>query len=128
MERDPLIGIVGPCGAGKTTLAASLAHRFTRVRAIAQEHSYVPSMWQQITNPDILVYLDASYPMTILRRQLNWTESEYHTELKRLSHAREHADIFIATDQLSADEVARVALAELDHWIESHPAVMTPTH
>lgn len=117
--HDPLIGIVGPCGAGKTSLAAKLSSQFARVRAIAQEHSYVPDMWRRITNPDILIYLDASYPVTIQRRHLDWTEDEYHVELNRLAHAHEHADIYIATDHLSLDNVFQVALEKLKHLVSN---------
>ena len=56
----PLIGIVGPCGAGKTTLAQGLRGKGYRARAIVQEHSYVQDMWQRITKPDILIFLQAS--------------------------------------------------------------------
>jgi ABC-type Mn2+/Zn2+ transport system ATPase subunit len=54
-----LVGIVGPCGAGKTTLTRNLTAAGISARAIAQEHSYVPYMWQKITNPDILIFLAA---------------------------------------------------------------------
>ena len=111
------IGIVGPCGAGKTSLADRLSNQYSFVRAIAQEHSYVPSMWRQLTNPDILIYLDASYPVTIRRRKLNWTEVEYQIELDRLAHARTNADIIIATDALDLDDVAKKALQELEHFL-----------
>ncbi len=115
--RKLLIGIVGPCGAGKSSLAERLSRHYSSVRAIAQEHSYVPYMWQQMTNPDILIYLDASYHVTIRRRNLNWTEGEYRIELERLAHARQHADIIIQTDDLDLDGVARMAAAELDRLL-----------
>lgn len=120
--HDPLIGIVGPCGAGKTSLAAKLTPQYKRVRAIAQEHSYVPDMWFRITNPDILIYLDASYPVTIQRRQLDWTEDEYLVERHRLAHAEEHADIYIATDHLTLEEVANVAIAGIVDRILNNPS------
>ena len=113
MAREPLIGIVGPCGAGKSTLAANLATHYQHVRAIAQEHSYVPDMWRRITNPDILVYLDASYAATVERRQLGWTEKEYRIELDRLANARIHADIHILTDNLDPKGVLEACLKEL---------------
>jgi deoxyadenosine/deoxycytidine kinase len=116
--HDLLIGIVGPCGAGKTSLVLNLSPRYSRVRAIAQEHSYVPDMWRRITNPDILIYLDASYAMTIQRRHLDWTEEEYKIEIDRLAHARNHADIHIATDHLNLKEVAEEAFDRLDHLIK----------
>jgi len=115
--RKLLIGIVGPCGAGKSSLAERLSPFYSSVRAIAQEHSYVPYMWRRITNPDILIYLDASYPVTIQRRKLNWTEAEYKIELERLAHARQHADITIQTDNLDLAGVARTAARELERLL-----------
>ena len=115
--RKLLIGIVGPCGAGKSSLAEKLSPHYSSVRAIAQEHSYVPYMWQRLTNPDVLIYLEASYPVTIQRRKLNWTEAEYRIELERLAHARQHADITIQTDGLDIEGVARAAADELEHLL-----------
>jgi hypothetical protein len=62
-------------------------------------------MWKRITNPDLLIYLDVSYPTTIQRRNLNWTEADYAEEQRRLLHAREHADLYVNTDPLSIEEV-----------------------
>lgn len=107
---NALIGVVGPCAAGKTTLIAGLRALGYRAKHIAQEHSYVPTMWQKMTNPDILIYLNVSYPQSILRRQLNWTMAEYETQLQRLRHARQHADLEIETDNLTPEQVLAVAL------------------
>ncbi|HEX2980823.1 MAG TPA: hypothetical protein VHO48_11210 [Anaerolineaceae bacterium] len=105
-----LIGLVGPCAAGKTTLQARLTQLGYESRHIAQEHSYVPYMWERITHPDVLIYLDVSYPVTIARRNLSWTIADYQEQLHRLRHAREHADFVVHTDALSPDEVARVVV------------------
>ena len=116
-EDEPgliLIGVVGVCASGKSTLIRGLESRGYRARHIAQEHSYVKDMWKKITNPDVLVFLDASYPMTVLRRQLNWREADWAEQQRRLAHAREHADFYIQTDQLSADEV----LEEVIQFVE----------
>jgi cytidylate kinase len=100
-----LIGVVGPCGSGKSTLIAGLARLGYRTRHIAQEHSYVKDMWQRLTNPDILVFLDASHIYTCQRRKLNWTEAEWQEQQFRLRHARENADFYLDTDTLSIEEV-----------------------
>jgi len=76
-----------------------------RTRQIAQEHSHVKDMWQRLTNPDILIFLDVSYATAQERRKLNWNESEHATQEKRLRHAREHADIYLLTDGLTPDEI-----------------------
>jgi len=66
-------------------------------------------MWQRITNPDLLIFLDASYPETIRRRRLNWTEAEYQEQQRRLAHARQHCHFYLFTDPLTPVEVvARV--------------------
>ncbi len=108
-----LIGLVGPCGSGKTTLTALLTKEGYQARPIAQEHSFVPSMWQKITNPDFLVFLDASYLATKMRRQLDWTENEYLEQHRRLDHARAHADLYIMTDPLSPDQVLEIILKNI---------------
>ncbi len=104
-DQSLVIGLVGPCAAGKTTQSALLKNLGIQVRHIAQEHSYVKNMWERISHPDILVYLDVSYPTSIIRRNLNWTLEEYNIQIERLSHARQHADLYILTDDLSTNEV-----------------------
>ncbi len=109
--RRPLIGVVGPCAAGKSTLVAGLTRLGCRTRHIAQEHSYVKDMWQRLTNPDILVFLDASYATTVHRRKLNWTEADWQEQHHRLRHAREHADLYLDTDAISTEEVLERVVA-----------------
>jgi adenylate kinase family enzyme len=46
-----LIGLVGVCASGKTTLAKILEEKGYHCRHISQEHSYVPDMWQRLTHP-----------------------------------------------------------------------------
>ena len=100
-----MIGVVGPCAAGKSTLIEGLTRLGYRTRHIAQEHSYVKDMWQRLTNPDVLVFLDASFATTHRRRKLNWTEADWQEQQRRLQHARENADVYLETDNLSAEEV-----------------------
>ncbi len=100
-----LIGVVGPCASGKSTLIAGLTRLGLRTRHIAQEHSYVEDMWQRLTNPDILVFLDVSYSTTCQRRKLDWTEADWREQQQRLSHARTHADLYLNTDKLSIEDV-----------------------
>ena len=108
--KRPLIGVVGPCGSGKSTLIAGLDARGYSCRHIAQEHSYVPAMWQIITKPDLLIFLHASFPVSTTRRKLNWQEKDYNEQSRRLSHAREHAHIIIDTDDLTPDQVLQQVL------------------
>jgi deoxyadenosine/deoxycytidine kinase len=107
------IAIVGPCAAGKTTLAHGLQSRGLGARQIAQEHSYVQTMWQRLTQPDVLIYLDASYQACTLRKHLDWTEAEYAEQQRRLAHAREHCDIYIDSTDLSPEEVLEEVSAAL---------------
>lgn len=113
--RQLLIGVVGPCGAGKTTLIEGLEKNGYRCRHIAQEHSYVPHMWQAIAKPDLLIYLHSSFETCSARRKLNWKPADYEEQLRRLAHARDHADLVIETDSLDVQGVLDRALDFLEH-------------
>ncbi len=104
------IGVVGVCGSGKTTLINTLKAQGLDAHHIAQEHSYVATMWQRITNPDVLIFLDASYPETVKRRKLTWTMEEYQEQQRRLAHARRHCHLYIFTDPLTPEEVVSCVL------------------
>ena len=109
------IGLVGPCGAGKTTIEGLLhTAGYTNIRHITQEHSYVANMWQRISNPAVLIYLDVSYENTIRRRQLDWTIKEYEEQLRRLAHARQHANLIIDTNPLTPEAVLEKVIHFLD--------------
>ena len=113
ISKSSLIAIVGPCGAGKSTLAHGLKGEGYNARAIAQEHSYVPSMWRQLTDPKILIFLQASHAVGARRRNLNWTEREWQEQQRRLNHARQHADFYLDTDPLDIPSVLHRVLAYL---------------
>lgn len=117
-DSQLLIGVVGPCGSGKSTLIAGLEKHGYHCRHIAQEHSYVKYMWQHITNPDILIFLQCSFENSTSRRKLNWMPADHEEQQRRLSHAREHADLIVDTDSLNAEEVLAQALNYLNERIK----------
>jgi len=107
----PLIAVVGVCASGKSTLVRGLQARGWNARHVVQEHSYVPDMWQRITQPDLLICLDASLEIVRQRRRdpemPAWLiEAERH----RLRHALEHCDLYVQTDTLTPDQVLERAL------------------
>jgi len=113
-DRNSLtLGLVGPCTSGKSLLRAKLEARGYRVKHIAQEHSFVKDMWKKLSNPDLLIFLDVSYPTTLRRRKWDFQEADYIEQLRRLAHARKHADIYVNTDRLSPDEVLAEVLSHL---------------
>lgn len=107
---DIIIGVVGPCKAGKTVLKKNLTKHGYGVRHIAQEHSFVQDMWKKISNPDVLIYLEVSFETTLKRSSLAWNKAEYQTQLKRLNHAKKHADLIITTDDLTPEEITNMVL------------------
>ena len=112
-STDAVLGIVGPCASGKTTLVASLRALNYQVRHIAQEHSYMLDMWKQISNPDLLIYLDVSFEISARRAGTSWTGDIFDKQIKRLEHAREHADLYINTDNLTPQQVLNLVLDNL---------------
>lgn len=112
-ETDLRIVIVGPCGAGKTTLAEGLTASNFPARQITQEHSYVPNMWQLLSKPDILIYLDASFESCDQRKRLDWSPKDHTEQHRRLAHARQHCDIYLLTDDLTLEQILQCVLQSL---------------
>ena len=109
VEAGTGVGVIGPSGSGKSSLVRALRERGYNARAVAQEHSYVPHLWQR-SRPDVLVYLDASVRTIRARGRPRWRPALLDVEHERLAHAREHADLYIPTDGLAPEDVAsRVA-------------------
>jgi adenylate kinase family enzyme len=104
-ENANLIGVVGPCSAGKSTLIGALKEKGYPARHIAQEHSFVPDMWQRMVNPWVLIYLDVSYQESMRRRPLDMSKAEFEEQVQRLSNALEHADYYIYTDGFTPQQV-----------------------
>jgi len=104
-NEKPIVGIVGPCTAGKSTLNLGLLALGIQSRHIAQEHSYVPDMWRRLIHPDVLIFLDVSYEHSFTRKPLNWTLNEYLEQHRRLEHAKNHANYYLMTDPFSIIEV-----------------------
>lgn len=114
-SKEIVIGLVGVCASGKTTLGARLLARGYKIKHIAQEHSFVKDMWKRISNPDLLVFLDASFETSIQRRRLDWNPADYAEQQRRLEHARQHADLYIQTDELTPAEVEAAVIAFLEN-------------
>jgi hypothetical protein len=70
-------------------------------------------MWQRITRPDLLIYLDVSQAVAGQRRSAESQVAWWDKLTQRLQHARQHADLWIHTDDLSAGEVLNTTLAFL---------------
>ncbi|MBN2389331.1 MAG: hypothetical protein JXR84_01325 [Anaerolineae bacterium] len=116
MDARQLIGIVGPCSSGKSTLARALRALGYHVKEIMQEHCAAPAMWQRISNPDVLIYLDVSMDVAAQRERLEQPSSWWVEEREvRLAHARAHCDFYVDTSTLSPEKI----LAQVVHFLSS---------
>jgi hypothetical protein len=70
-------------------------------------------MWQMLTKPDLLIFLQASHEIGGERRKMSWTLAEWEEQQRRLAHARSHADLVLDTDGMSIEQVLESALVFL---------------
>ena len=108
------VAVVGACSSGKSSLVSALLDAGFDARHVAQEHSYVPSMWKSISKPDILIYLDVEYDVLMIR----WPNAQFQPadlleQNRRLAHARANCDLYLDTNRLDREEVRERALAFL---------------
>jgi hypothetical protein len=113
-KTRPLIAVVGPCASGKSSLVQRLKALGYNARSVAQDHSYVPDMWRRITDPYLLIYLDAELTTIARRRRTSWSERYLTDERHRLRHARQHCDLYLPTDDLTEQEVLERAVDFLE--------------
>ena len=66
-----------------------------------------------IAQPDLLVYLDASFQTCCRRKDLNWRQPDYKEQLLRLAHAKDNCDILVQTDGHSEASVLDEVLSRL---------------
>ena len=101
-----LVGIVGPCSAGKSTLAHALRDLGYHVKEIMQEHCSAPDMWLRLSKPDVLVYLDVSEQVAAQReghtKPSSWWKDERQV---RLAHARANCNLYVDTTTLTPLQV-----------------------
>ncbi len=113
MAQTLKIALVGPCASGKSTLASELRAAGVRheIRQPAQEHSYVANMWQRMTQPDLLVYLDVDFEHLRRRRPKNHGgPGRLAEQTERLAHARAHCDFYVDTSGLTPRQVKTAVL------------------
>jgi deoxyadenosine/deoxycytidine kinase len=109
------VAVVGACASGKSTLVTALKAAGYEARHVAQEHSFVPEMWQLISRPDVLVYLDVAYETIQSRRSLaQFGLADLAEQNRRLEHAREHCDLYVNTNTLNQYQVQDRCLSFLD--------------
>jgi hypothetical protein len=122
IDESPRVVVVGPDAAGKTELTKRLRTLGYNARSCAQDHSYVPDMWQRISKPDFLVYLDAQLETIARRRTIDWGQKRLDKLNARLAHARAHCNLYLPTDDLEPPEVVdRVRAALSTAGIVPHP-------
>ena len=110
----PIIKVVGISGSGKSTLVNALREAGYDARPVSQEHSNVPSLWQQFDRPSYLIYLFASLEIQQARRQdVTWSDAAHEEELRRLAHAREHADVRINTGEMTPAGIVKMVRSYL---------------
>lgn len=112
---DRALVVVGPCAAGKTTLVSALARAGVPARALAQEHSVVPTLFRR--HPGLgLIYLTADWAVLRRRRPLSGGRAQYREEMRVLQAARAAANLVVHTDSLTPAEVAALVLS----WWGAH--------
>jgi deoxyadenosine/deoxycytidine kinase len=115
VEQKLRLVVVGPCGTGKSALVEALRARGFNARSCAQEHSHVPDMWQRLSRPDLLIYLDAEAPTISERlRRDDFTGRVLAEQRQRLSHARQHCHLYIQTEGKTEAQVLTEVLRFLD--------------
>lgn len=109
--RSPLVGVVGICASGKSTLVQALRGAGYAVIEIPQEHSELPYLWVR-HHPAFLVYLDVSDAVAQQRRSY-LVPDRLAQERQLLAFARANAQLCLEVDGLTPQEVLALVTSAL---------------
>ena len=109
------IVVIGPCAAGKTTLATRLRELGYDARVSGQEHSEIVDLWARL-EPDVLIGLRIDLETLRGRRSASWSDRIYARQQERLRSAYEHADLVIDADAIDVDAVVATVVS----WLQRH--------
>ncbi|MDW7652235.1 MAG: hypothetical protein SCK29_13365 [Bacillota bacterium] len=113
MGYNGVIGVVGNCVAGKTTLVSGLTTRGYRAVNIAQEHSTAQRLWRR-KDPDYLVCLSCTLQTAKKRREIYWGQERLDDQRARLAHARQHCDLYLPTDEMEIEAVLETVITAVN--------------
>jgi len=80
---------------------------------IPGEHSVSRRFWRRI-KPDVLVYLSCTLVTARARRDIAWGQERLDEQWEILAEAKQNADLIVATDPFTPDEVLAVVVAAIE--------------
>lgn len=110
-----VIGVVGNCASGKTTLVQGLSRQGWRAVNIPQEHSVSPRFWRRL-QVDYLVSLSCTLATAKSRRRIPWGQERLDAQAEKLNDARQHCQLHLDTDHLTIEQVLQVVLAQVSAY------------
>lgn len=117
----PLIGIVGNCAAGKTTLLNGLKALGYRAVNIPQEHSVAPRLWRKF-DVDFLVMLSCTLTTARRRRSIAWGQERLNQQAIKLEDARLNCHLNLPTDDLTIEQVLQTVVEAVEILMAYTPA------
>lgn len=113
--KDLLIGVVGNCVSGKTTLVAGLKEKGYQAVNIPQEHSVTPRFWRKF-NVDFLVMLSCTLATAQTRRKIPWGQVRLDRQAAILADARANCQLYLPTDNFTIPEVLEQVIQAVEIW------------
>lgn len=110
-----LIGVVGNCVSGKTTLVQGLKQAGYQAVNIPQEHSVTPRFWRKF-NVDFLVFLTCTLATAQVRRKIPWGQIRLDQQAAILADARAHCQLHLPTDDYTIEEVLQLVIGAIEAW------------
>lgn len=109
---SPLVGVVGICAVGKSTLTNGLRSAGYSVIEIPQEHSELPYLWAR-HHPAFLVYLDVA-DAVVEKRRSYLVRERLAQERELLAFARANAQLRLDVDGMDPKQVLEAVVAALE--------------